>query len=75
MDLAEIRKEIDKLDDEIISLLEKRLALACQAKKFKTHIADKGREEEILQKISSVYIRDIYQSIFHQSKKKQAESS
>jgi len=75
MNLAEIRKEIDKLDDEIISLLEKRLDLACQTKKVKTHIVDKGREEEILKRISSKYIQDIYRSIFDNSKKKQAESS
>ena len=75
MNIAEIRKEIDKLDNEIISLLEKRLALASQTKKFKTHIVDKEREEEILQRISSKYIQDIYRSIFDNSKKKQAESS
>ena len=75
MSLAKIIKEIDKLDDEIISLLEERLALACQAKNFKTHIIDKEREEEILRKISSEYIRDIYRSIFHNSKKKQSESN
>ena len=75
MDLAEIRKKIDKLDDEIISLLEKRLDLACQTKKFKTHIVDKEREKEILRKISSKDICEIYRLIFHYSKKKQAELS
>ena len=74
MDLTEIRKEIDKLDDAIIPLLEKRLDLACQTKKLKTCIVDKKREEEILRKISSKYIQDIYRSIFHNSKKKQIES-
>lgn len=73
MNLSNLRKQIDKIDDKIIPLLEKRLKLALATKKYKLRIKDSKREEEILSKIDSKYIKDIYKSIFKNSKKAQSE--
>ena len=72
--LSAIRKKIDQLDSQIIPLLKKRLDLACQVMKFKKDAFDKEREEAILQKISSIHIRNIYRSILSNSQRKQKES-
>jgi len=71
MTLFNIRKKIDKIDDKIIDLLEKRFLLAKEVKKFKKKIKDKKREEEILSKIKSIYIQDIYKIILKNSKRMQ----
>lgn len=71
--IEKIRKEIDSLDFEIQKLLEKRLKLAMQTLKYKKKVSDKKREEEILAKISSIYIKDIYRAILKNSKKKQRD--
>ncbi len=71
MTLFNIRKKIDKIDDKIIILLEKRLLLAKELKKIKKKIKDKKREDEILSKIKSIFIKDIYKTIFKNSKKVQ----
>jgi chorismate mutase len=73
MSLEEIRKEIDVLDDQIIDLLEKRLNIAKQAKAFKKKVKDCKREDEILQKIKSKYIQNIYPAIFENSRKIQED--
>lgn len=70
MSLKKIRQEIDIIDDKIIPLLEERLILACKTRKYKKEHLDKTREEEILKKISSPYIKDIYRCIFNSFRKK-----
>jgi chorismate mutase len=67
--LKKIRSEIDKIDYKIIKLLEKRLELASKTIKYKKKVLDKKREEKILKKIKSNYIKDIYLTIFKNSKK------
>jgi chorismate mutase len=67
--LEEIRKKIDEIDNQLILLLEKRIALAIETKKFKVKFEDKDRENLILEKISNPYIKDIYKSIFVTIKK------
>ena len=74
MSLENIRQKIDEIDEKIISLLEKRLQLAYQTKKCKTKIKDKKREEEILKKTSSSYLKDIYRTILKSSQKAQKTS-
>lgn len=75
MDLSKLRKEIDRIDDQIINLLEKRFYLALQTTKFKSKIRDKQREDEILKKIGSTHIKEIYKAIFKNNRKKQKEIS
>ena len=48
MNLDEIRKRIDKLDLELLSLLEQRMDLALRSRKHKTTITDSGREDTVL---------------------------
>lgn len=56
MELKELRDEIDRIDDEMVELFEKRAAAAGQVAEYKrTHnmaVFQGGREEEVLQKIS-----------------------
>ena len=51
-ELADIRKEIDRIDAEVTRLLEKRMTLALRAgeekKKTGKPVRDEKREEEIL---------------------------
>lgn len=64
MSLKEIRKKIDLVDEEIQALLQKRIELVLSLKPHKTSLVDKEREETILSKIHSSYIREIYRTIF-----------
>jgi len=49
--------------------LEKRLNIAKNIKEFKKHITNNQRKQEILDKIKSKYIQNIYKTIFKNSKK------
>ncbi|NGX56583.1 MAG: hypothetical protein K1060chlam5_00826 [Candidatus Anoxychlamydiales bacterium] len=73
--LKKLREEIDKIDNEVIILLEKRFEIVKKIKylKLKERVEDKNREEEILKKISSQYIIDIYKTIFENSKLSQKD--
>ncbi|MBN2244428.1 MAG: prephenate dehydratase [Candidatus Aminicenantes bacterium] len=51
MKLAQIRKNIDQIDDEILDLLSKRMELGLRAKKFKNTIQDKDREKQVLRRM------------------------
>lgn len=75
--LAELRKEIDAIDEEIVSLLEKRMNISKEIKKVKIRenisVLDSGREKEILDKIESrsnygELIAEIYKTIMRLSK-------
>ncbi len=48
MNLDEIRARIDKLDLELLSLLEQRMDLALRSRKHKSETVDAGREETVL---------------------------
>lgn len=56
MDLDLLRKEIDKIDDELIELLVKRSELACDVAKYKKEnnmeVFQQGREQFILDRVS-----------------------
>lgn len=58
MSLNELRKQIDDLDTQIISLLSQRLQLVKMVGLYKLNhvcsIRDKGREEEILVRIRNL---------------------
>lgn len=83
-DLKEIRNQINKIDKEIIDLLEKRFDLSKKVGAYKiSHnkkIYDPVREKEILKKIKDnnpkygKYFVGIYQEIMDQSKNLQKEN-
>ena len=57
-DLKEIRAEIDSVDKELVSLYEKRMSLTEQVADYKLStgkkVFDKAREEEKLEKVTSM---------------------
>lgn len=77
--LEAFRKTIDKIDDEILSLLEKRIDIVKEIGNVKKDenldIFDKSREEFILGKTKeynhSDDIKDIYMTILEKSKNTQ----
>jgi chorismate mutase len=71
---AKIRKKIDALDKTIITALERRFLLVAALSPLKKKLTDKKREEEILSKIDSALIQDIYRAIFKNSKKWQQQN-
>ncbi len=84
MDLEELRKQIDAIDDELLAVLEKRFAVSLQIgelkKENKQEIFDEKREEKLLQTIKEKavkknidpeFINEIYASILSYSRKKQ----
>ena len=66
--MEKIRKEIDRLDDEIIARLTERFRLVLQLIDQKPSLTDLPRESSILAKIPSLYIQNIYREIFKNSK-------
>lgn len=73
--LQEYRREIDKLDSEIIALLEVRFSLTDRIGEIKKtadiQVEDKQREVEIYDKINDNNIREVYDKILEVSKKSQ----
>ena len=78
MELSEIRKEIDKLDDDIISLYVKRMELCGEVAKAKSAsgkaISDIAREKEIMYRLCknapeelTLYIKELYETMFFTS--------
>ena len=84
MDLREYRKEIDRIDEELVKLLEERLRIAekiAECKKAEgISIVDSAREEEKLQGISSIseeefkeYNQAVFRTIITVSKEYQGK--
>ncbi len=51
MKLEEIRRKIDKIDRELLVLLQERMGLALRSKKFKEAVSDPDREEQMLARV------------------------
>lgn len=49
--IEKIRKQIDKIDDEILNRLSERLRLAIKISRFKSKIRDDSREKEIILRV------------------------
>jgi monofunctional chorismate mutase len=79
--LLDARSQIDKIDDQIMELLDERFALSIQIgtikKEIKSPILDSNREQTILEKTSKLShshtIRNVYKSIMDESKKLQGK--
>jgi len=80
MDLKEIRKQIDRLDCQIVKILNQRMELTLRTTQFKPGIQDKKREKEILDNaaqmpvrfISKAFIKKILKDIMAESRRLQA---
>ena len=62
--LIEIREAVNAVDDQIIPLLQQRFELIAQMKPYKKTLTDQKRESEILSKIQSYWVREVYQKMF-----------
>ena len=58
MDLDQIRKDIDQIDQELVALLERRMVCVGQIVEYKEQqgipVLDQGRERELLEKVGSL---------------------
>jgi len=80
MNLKEIRDQIDIIDGKLIKLLNDRLVQALLARRFKTEIEDRAREQEIFSNLTSRtfglvgpdFARRLYAIILDESKRLQA---
>lgn len=81
MKLDEIRYKIDRIDRELLVLLQERMGLALRSKKFKEIISDPGREEDLLARaerlnldlVERSFTRQLLQTIIQESKRLQEE--
>ena len=79
MELKDIRRNIDKIDRELLVLLQERMGLALRSTKFKETISDTQREEELLAKaerlnldlVERPFTRQLLKSIIEESKRLQ----
>lgn len=62
MDLSEYRKEIDTIDDELIAIFEKRLAVSGKIARFKFEngipVYDAGRESQKLESVKETVLKN-----------------
>ena len=79
MGLAELRKEIDQIDEELVHLFCRRMTVSSKVAEYKkstgSPVYHPGREQEILQKVAEMagtelaeYIQALYATIFEQSR-------
>jgi prephenate dehydratase/chorismate mutase len=81
MKLDEIRGKIDKIDRELLVLLQERMGLALRSKKFKANVNDPAREEDLLARaerlnldlVERSFTRQLLETIIQESKRLQEE--
>ena len=81
MNLEDIRRKIDKIDRELLVLLQERMGLAIRSKKFKPVVADVKREEVVLARaermsldlVQGSFARQLLQAIISESRRLQEE--
>ena len=82
MELEEIRLKIDKIDRELLVLLQERMGLALRSKKFKKTISDPEREKDMLARVERLnldlvkrsFTRQLLKTIIEESKRLQEEA-
>ena len=81
MKLDEIRSKIDRIDRELLVLLQERMGLALRTRKFKTDTVDRQRETALLARaermrldlVERSFTRQILETILAESKRLQDE--
>ncbi len=81
MNLETVRRRIDRIDADLLNLLERRMELALETARFKPAVADPVRERRIVARLEARasksgllapgFIAVIYALIFEQSRKNQ----
>lgn len=82
-ELKKTRTKIDRLDSEIMKLLNERMELALETSKLKGEVEDSKREEEVLARvrnhapdlIKGEFSEKLFKEIIHHSKKIQKQKS
>lgn len=82
MELNELRKEIDQIDSEILTLLSKRMLLAVRAGRLKKRIENRIRENEIFESLKKrqdslmtySFLEKLYRNIMSESKKLEGDN-
>ena len=86
-ELAQLRAEIDHVDDELVRLLDQRAALSLEVARVKRHsgepVRDEGRERRILERLlgrdptgvqfDAAAVRAVFDAIFDESRRMQHE--
>ena len=82
LDLADIRRQLDGIDDQLIALFTQRMSLSAQVAEYKRKtgmpILDAAREQQIIDRLSQKagefgdYTKSLYQAIFQASRDYQA---
>lgn len=66
MDLDQIRKDIDQIDQELVALLEKRMVCVSEVVAYKKAkglpVLDQGRENKVLEKVGSLVTDEQYRA-------------
>jgi len=81
MKLEEIRTKIDKIDRELLVLLQERMGYALRSRKFKESVTDSQREEAVLARVERMnldlieqsFTRQLLKTIIEESKRLQEE--
>lgn len=81
MNLEEIRNKIDKIDRELLVLLQERMGFALRSKKFKKSVSDPEREERMLARLERLnldlvdrpFTTRLLKTIIEESKRLQEE--
>lgn len=81
MKLEEIRRNIDKIDRELLVLLQERMGLALRSRRFKPEVVDPHREEDVLARaerlnldlVERSFTRRLLKTIIEESKRLQEE--
>jgi chorismate mutase len=81
MKLEKIRNQIDRIDRELLILLQERMGLSLRSKKFKKTISDPEREQDLLTRaeqlpldlIEQRFTRQLLETIIQESKRLQKE--
>jgi chorismate mutase len=76
-DLQKTRKEIDAVDEKLKKYIEKREKLIKKVKKIKDKlnlkIQDKNREQKILKRMKSPFVKKVFKEILKHSRKAQSD--
>jgi len=81
MELKDLRERIDRIDRDIVELLDERMELAIRSEKFKERIDDPEREREIMARLEALncdlveaeFRKKILRSIMEEGKRLQRE--
>lgn len=81
MNLDDVRKKLDKIDYQILKMLDIRMELALKSKRFKATVEDLKREADVLEKIGKQsrglinpdFCKNLYKEIISESKKLQSK--